>query len=278
VHAIHSASIVFQPRHKSVLFLNYVHHHVTAFRMSMKSVKVKVNGTASTRTASPSNSFSTSPQFQFQIDSHDDDMRSSEPHVSPDYSDRLSEYLSSNASEETCISSPYTASASEPRMYEHISASEPTFPTQNTVKQRQLPWDAAPPVRDPIPHIPGRRYYTYALTPEDRYHLIAGHAVDPGHHPVGRGNQKSERNILGEERDKVRRPRSMFTPIPSPLRPQHLRQGSTFDDFLQPHQFGKDDPAYSPNKEPKEGLRKRLRKKIGQGVATLKLKRRKTLQ
>jgi hypothetical protein len=134
-----------------------------------------------------------------------------------------------------------------------------------------------PPIRNPIPHIPGCRYYTCALTPEDLYHLIAGHAIDPGHHPLGKGNQNLGLDSLEEGRDKIRRPRSLFAPISSPLRPQHSRLGSTFDDFLQPHQFGKNGPAYSAEESPKESLRKRLKKKIRQGAATLKLKRRKTL-
>jgi hypothetical protein len=201
----------------------------------------------------------------------------SESYAWQDYPDRLSEFLRSNVSKDTYISFPYITSASEPRIYEHISVSEPTFSSQHTLHQRQLPWDIAPPIRNPISHIPGRRYYTYALTPEDLYHLIAGHAIDPGHHPLGKGNQSLGLDSLEEGRDKIRRPRSLFTPISSPPRPQHSRLGSPFDDFLQPHQFGKHDPAYSTEENPKESLRKRLKKKIGQGAATLKLKRRKTL-
>ena len=185
--------------------------------------------------------------------------------------------LQSNASEDTYTSFPYTTSAREPRIYEHISISEPTFSSRHTFHQRQLPWDNAPPIRNPIPRVTGCRYYTYALTPEDRYHLITGHAIDQGHHPLGKGNQNLGLDSLEEGRDKVRRPRSLFTPTSSPLRLQHLRRGLIFDDFLQPHQFGKNDPAYSAGASPKGSLRKRLRKKIGQGAATLKLKRRKTL-
>jgi len=133
--------------------------------------------------------------------------------------DRLSEFLRSNVSKDTYISSPYTNSAGVPRIYEHISISELRFSPQHTFHQRRLPWDIAPPIRNPIPHIPGRCYYTYALTPEDLYHLIAGHAIDPGHHPLGKGNQNLGLDNLEEGRDKIRRPRSLFNPISSPLRP-----------------------------------------------------------
>jgi len=62
--------------------------------------------------------------------------------------------------------------------------------------------------------MPGRRYYTYALTPEDLYHLIAGHSIDPGHRPLGKGNQNLGLDSLEEGRDKIRRPRSLFTQFP----------------------------------------------------------------
>ena len=94
------------------------------------------------------------------------------------------------------------------------SVSEPTFSSQHTFHQRQLPWDIAPPIRNPIPHIPGCRYYTYALTPEDLYHLIAGHAIDPSHHPLGKGNQNLGLDSLEKGRDKIRWPRSLFTQFP----------------------------------------------------------------
>lgn len=226
---------------------------------------------------SPTKLFLAPPQFQLQVDPQDDNMPYSESYASQDYPDRLPKFLRSNASEDTYTSFPYTPSASELRIYEHISTSEPTFSSQHRFHQCQLHWDIAPPVRNQIPHIPGRRYYTYALTPEDRYHLIAGHAIGPDHHPLGKRSHNLGLDSLEEGTNKVRRPRSLFTPTSSPLRSQHLRRGSTFHDFLQPHQFGKNDPAYSAEESPKESLRKRLRKKIGQGAATLKLKRRKTL-
>ncbi|OCL07872.1 hypothetical protein AOQ84DRAFT_222484 [Glonium stellatum] len=216
--------------------------------------------------------------------SEDEDYQDSSKHsrfsvdssILEDNSRSIIKFLQSGVPEDPYASFSDTASADKLHMYEHISASEPIISTQNTFSQHQTPRHAAPSIRDPIPHIPGRRYYSYALTPEDRYHLIAGHAVDPGHRPVGNGHQKLELGSIEEEREKVRRPKSLFTPTSSPLRPQHLRRGSTFDDFLQPHQFGKDDPAYRVAQGSKEGLRKRLRKKIGQGAVMLKLKRRKT--
>jgi len=265
----------FNYAHKSVLFPHCIQENVAASTMSIKPVKV--NDAASNLITSPTKLFPAPPQFQLQIDSQDDNMPYSESYVSQGYPIRLSEFLRSNISEDTYTSFPYTTSASEPRIYEHISISEPTFSSQHTFHQRQIPWDIAPLVRNPIPHIPGCRYYTYALTPEDRYHLIAGHTIDSGHHPLGKGNRNLGLDSLEEGRDKVRRPRSLFTPTSSPLRPQHSRRESTFDDFLKPHQFGKNDPADSAEESPKESLRRRLRKKIGQGTATLKLKRRKTL-
>lgn len=178
---------------------------------------------------------------------------------------------------------PSTPVARETPMYERASFSESHLSLFSFIElhPRNAP---EPPPRDPIPQIPGRRYYSHALTEEDCDHLKAGDGVKPWtvHDLVTTGcgspdlvepwmrHETMEKLHMSSDsttenlRKNLRRPsmNSLSSPPYSPQRwttaphtPSPLRESNdfiSFDNLLQPHPSGEGEVLRSAAEPPKD--------------------------